>query len=79
MVLYRTRGTVRITESKKIVRLEHFDCAIVKGDTDEQRRASFRYHLNFTDKKKRAEAKALEEAGKVDLVDIEVVCRLGLT
>jgi len=55
-----------------------FDNALVKGDTDEARRASFRYHMLFTDKKKRADAKAIEQAGKTDLVELEVVCRLGL-
>lgn len=84
MELHKAKGTVEIIEGrnvrtgKPITRVEPFACVVVKGSTEEDWRASFKYHRVFTGEK-RLKAKKLDEEGKVRLLTIQSVCRLGLS
>lgn len=83
MELHRARGTVSIIEGrnprtgKPITRVASFGAVVVTGSTEEEWRASFQYHREFSGDK-RLKAKKLEDDGKVTLLTIESVCRLGI-
>lgn len=83
MELHRARGTVSIIEGrnprtgKPITRIARFEQVVVKGSTEAEWRASFKYHREFSGDK-RLKVMKLEDEGKVDLLTIESVCRLGI-
>lgn len=81
--VFEVKGSVEIT--KPVPRTKRVEKELVSfrgfmaGDSDEKRRANFKYYRTFgVPKDERMAMKAVEIEGRVRLIDYEIIQELGL-